>query len=293
MPRWTDKSPNVSKATNQNIHTSYCAFPALCYAIVTTRSLPDAFPSTQPLHGWRELLNEVGVIVIGVLIALAAEQVVEAARWRDKMAVAERAMQIELAEDDGPQAYGRLIIAQCLDSQITKIHDGAGNVTADQLRRWTSTYAPPFRIWDSEAWHVILSSDVGSHLGPERLVQWSSPYRLMSALTDAGNRERELSTELQEALPPSADVTPTEVQLVRRDAALLRKLNNQFYRMSQLVLVRSQAVGAPVPEATKIAMLKEARSIYGQCVSPPDLTAKPVAQSLSNFLQSREISFGK
>lgn len=30
----------------------------------------------KPLHGWRALIGEVGIIVIGVLIALGAEQVV-------------------------------------------------------------------------------------------------------------------------------------------------------------------------------------------------------------------------
>ena len=247
----------------------------------------------KPVHGWKELLNEILIIVIGVLIALGAEQLVEAARWREKMTVAERAMQIELAEDDAPQAYGRLIIAPCLDAHITRIQDGAGNISADQLRHWTSTYSPPFRIWDSEAWRVSLSSDVGTHLGPEKLVEWSSPYRLMPVLTDANIRERDLSTELQEALPASGDFAPADVQLVRRDAALLRKLNSQFYSMSQLVLVRSEALGAPVADKTKIAMIKEARSIYGDCVRPPDPNAKPLSRKLSNLLQSQAIPFGK
>ena len=30
----------------------------------------------KPFHGWRELLKEVGIIVLGVLIALGAEQAV-------------------------------------------------------------------------------------------------------------------------------------------------------------------------------------------------------------------------
>jgi isocitrate dehydrogenase len=31
----------------------------------------------KPLHGWREFVGEVGIIVLGVLIALGAEQVAE------------------------------------------------------------------------------------------------------------------------------------------------------------------------------------------------------------------------
>src|SRR3982751_6817081 len=35
------------------------------------------FHLPKPLHGWREFVGEVGIIVIGVLIALGAESVVE------------------------------------------------------------------------------------------------------------------------------------------------------------------------------------------------------------------------
>ena len=31
----------------------------------------------KPLHGWRAFVGEVGIIVLGVLIALAAEQLVQ------------------------------------------------------------------------------------------------------------------------------------------------------------------------------------------------------------------------
>ena len=84
----------------------------------------------KPLHGWREFVGEVGIIVLGVLLALAAEQAVEAWHWHKKIRDAEGAMRLELAEDDGPQAYGRILIGPCLDAQLTRIHNGAGAVDA-------------------------------------------------------------------------------------------------------------------------------------------------------------------
>jgi len=35
----------------------------------------------KPLHGWKEFTNEIFVIVVGVLIALGFEQVVEELHW--------------------------------------------------------------------------------------------------------------------------------------------------------------------------------------------------------------------
>jgi hypothetical protein len=53
----------------------------------------------KPLHGWRAFVGEVGIIVLGVLIALGAEQVVEAAHWREKVGVVRHSLMGELAND--------------------------------------------------------------------------------------------------------------------------------------------------------------------------------------------------
>ena len=51
----------------------------------------------KPVHNWRELLTEIGVVVIGVCIALAAEQTVEWLRWRSHVAEARAVIATELA----------------------------------------------------------------------------------------------------------------------------------------------------------------------------------------------------
>lgn len=51
----------------------------------------------KPLHGWREFVGEVGIIVLGVLIALGAEQVVETLHWRNEGREFRTAVDHELA----------------------------------------------------------------------------------------------------------------------------------------------------------------------------------------------------
>jgi hypothetical protein len=240
----------------------------------------------KPLHGWRAFAGEVGIIVVGVLIALGAEQAVEALHWRDKVRSAESAMRIELAEDDGPQAYGRIAIGICLDRQIGRIHDGAGKAPPDQLRQWITDYAPPFRTWDSEAWKTVLASDVGSHMGSDRLIVWSSPYRVMPTTTDFNARETELATELREALPPTGTPSGEDLQNVRRIAAQLKMLNRRLTRTSYLLLARSSKVGASVPVPVQRTLLSEARTIYGGCVRRPDLNAPVEAESFTANLRA-------
>lgn len=246
----------------------------------------------KPLHGWRALVGEVGIIVLGVLIALGAEQVVENWHWHQKVEQAEDAMRLELAEDDGPQAYGRVIIGACLDAELARIHDGAGHVTSQQLRQWVHAYMPPFRSWDSEAWKTTLSSDVGSRMGSERLIQWSSPYRVINDMTAANKSERDLATDLRETLPPAGEPSAADLQALRRGAAQLQTYNSGLFRASQLLLARSRAVGAPVPAAMQEALFREAKEIYGACARAPNTNALPVAARLRGNLRLQPIQNG-
>jgi hypothetical protein len=53
----------------------------------------------KPLHGLREILVEIGVIVIGVMIALAAEQWVEWTHWQERVRTGRREIHAEVAVD--------------------------------------------------------------------------------------------------------------------------------------------------------------------------------------------------
>lgn len=53
----------------------------------------------KPIHGWRQFFGEVGIIVLGVLIALGAEQIVEAVHWHHKVAAIRDSLTGELSND--------------------------------------------------------------------------------------------------------------------------------------------------------------------------------------------------
>jgi len=54
------------------------------------------FHLPKPLHGWREFVGEVCIIVIGVGIALGAEQLVEAAHWHQVVEAENQALDQEV-----------------------------------------------------------------------------------------------------------------------------------------------------------------------------------------------------
>jgi hypothetical protein len=230
----------------------------------------------KPVANLRELATEIGTIVIGVLIALSAEQAVEALHWAHKIDEAENALRLELQQDDAPQAYARAAITTCLQQSLDKMH--ALLETHGDRRAFLAlarTYRPPSRTWDSESWHATVASDVGTHMGADRIVRWSRPFRIIPSMNEQSNREL-VDVDAVRGLPDEAGpLTQEEVERLSVDLEKLETDNAMMGLASTLLLIYSKGVDADVSSAGKRAVLAEARSLYGGCVSPPDYNPLP------------------
>jgi hypothetical protein len=78
------------------------------------------FRLPKPMHGWREFAGEVGIIVIGVLIALAAEQVVEDFHWRNAVASERKALH-EALRAELTEPAGRLTQEPCIRRRLGEL----------------------------------------------------------------------------------------------------------------------------------------------------------------------------
>ena len=236
----------------------------------------------KPLHGLREISVEVGVVVIGILIAITAEQLVEVAHWRHKVEEAEAAMRLELSQDDGPQAFVRVAISPCLHDKLDAMR-AALRQDADTsgFRRLAGVYEAPMRTYDAEAWKPVVASDAGAHMGAQRLLAWSGPYRLMPVLSDDTLRESEFIAELKATADGAGAFSPAEVTRLRTVIEQLDRLNTFMTTASTIVLQRSSALGAQVDPADQTALTQAAIHLYGACVRAADLTRRRALGELS------------
>jgi hypothetical protein len=74
----------------------------------------------KPLHGWRAFVGEVGIIVVGVGIALGAEQVVETAHWNYVVQAEGEALQQEVADLHGAMLV-RVMMQPCIDRRLAEL----------------------------------------------------------------------------------------------------------------------------------------------------------------------------
>ena len=138
------------------------------------------FHLPKPLHGWREFTGEVGIIVVGVLIALGAQQLVENWSWNQKVAAAEQTMNEEIKNSLLAVAeINRL--DKCSTTELDALQDAI--VRGDQVKAWhildRGVTMNIGRLWADNAFEATLSAQVSDHLGAEKLKSYSQIYQMI------------------------------------------------------------------------------------------------------------------
>src|SRR4051812_40023471 len=75
-------------------------------------------PTPKPIHSWRDFLKEVGIIVLGIVIAIALEQLVQTWHWRGEVNIARQALAAEISANNRNFFARRIAIAPCVRRQI-------------------------------------------------------------------------------------------------------------------------------------------------------------------------------
>ena len=134
-----------------------------------------------PLKGWRTFVGEVGVIVLGVLIALYAQQVVEHRSDRGRVDSALAALRPEVAYIDFNASESE-ITAPCVLAQIEAIQKGLASGEGGLLPRFSDTSSNGFvlrmpgRTWSDSVWQSVSASDIVRRLEPAIDLHLSSMF---------------------------------------------------------------------------------------------------------------------
>jgi hypothetical protein len=134
------------------------------------------FHLPKPLHGWREFAGEVGIIVIGVLIALGAEQVVEEVHWDKKVAVVRRALDGELGNDRA-RWQANVSFVPCARREITALDQWAANAQPNVAAPSAPvTFHSLFWWMHSANWNLAMSGGTLDHFSIQDQLAFAALY---------------------------------------------------------------------------------------------------------------------
>lgn len=144
----------------------------------------------RPLHGWRAFAGEVGIIVVGVLIALAAQQLVEVLNQRSDARDARESIQSEL-ETNMARLTSRSAQRSCILNRLTEVQailDRAEPGAAVVPPKWVGR--PQYWTMQSVRWDAISQSGRAALLPPKELAAYGLMYTIMRDISGVMTSEQ-------------------------------------------------------------------------------------------------------
>jgi hypothetical protein len=149
------------------------------------------FHLPKPLHGWREFIGEVGIIVIGVLIALAAEQAVEAVHWREQMGGTRDQLYSEAASNLRVAKW-RQLQQPCIERRLNDVVSIFRLHAAGKSIRLLRPIGHPVYLSSSQpGWQIALSSQSLLHMSLDERTNFADAFGNYEDLARVLDREQE------------------------------------------------------------------------------------------------------
>lgn len=202
----------------------------------------------KPVHSWRDFLVEIGIIVIGVTIALAGEQIVETIHWRNVVS-AQRDILKSVVEANLGSVKARAVQQACVDARLAELKTVFERHAAGQpLQMKGPVGRPQNNSVGNEIWDLAVRSEALNHMPLEERAVFAgafSNYANLLALRDDADR----SWIDLAALDTPELLEEGDWVLLRRAYAQLLAKEARIKQVDEYVL-QTQTAGVPVPKIT-------------------------------------------
>ena len=148
------------------------------------------FHIPKPMHGWREFAGEVGIIVLGVLIALGAQQLAQNVQQRSDANEARRSVRGEL-EVNMSRLASRAAQKHCVENRMEEIQallDKAANNPLITTPGWVGR--PQYWSMQTVRWDAIAQSGRAALLPADDLADYGALYSWMGNINGVMTKEQ-------------------------------------------------------------------------------------------------------
>jgi hypothetical protein len=134
------------------------------------------FHLPKPLHGWREFIGEVGIIVIGILIALGGEQAVEATHWREQVRLEREALQSEVVGNLDAVRL-RMLLEPCVRARLRELSRILNDADRGVQPKLATKVGFPLPSGAAKgAWNIAVTGDALSHMPIQEQLEFSDAF---------------------------------------------------------------------------------------------------------------------
>ena len=168
----------------------------------------------KPPHGWGGVGWELLIVTLGVLIALGAQQVVEAWQWRENVRAGEETLRKDyvtiLANAGERKGEDRCIRARLLELRnFLDAHPGS-------LPAIGHIGSPPRRPWYPGSWDGLVAADVSTHMSRDETLALSAIAQQARVADDGARLELDDWNVLYTMVGPARALAPGEAAQIRK-----------------------------------------------------------------------------
>jgi hypothetical protein len=231
----------------------------------------------KPVHGWRELLKEIGIIVIGVVIALSAEQAVEALHWMQQVATGDVALKEAFVREVDNMAL-RKVQSDCIAQRLGFLSQTVERASdKGQLPAIDAIGHPPYTPWTIGAWDALVANDTVSHLPRKKMLDYVQIAQRTAVLSQMSDRENDQWTILDSMVGPGRRLSDVEAEQLRMTLAEAAESNRLMQRTSGRLWALVKATGLVEPPEFDAAMNRAAHGKADAAICRPMSATPPMA----------------
>lgn len=205
----------------------------------------------KPWRGFREFLKEYGIIVLGVLTALAAEQAVERMHWAHAVERARVSLKSEMGRANQFFAF-RVAASSCVNRRIDSLDAILERAAAHKPVPKLGPVGPDIGngLSDSE-WQAQRASQTLTHFDEKELDLLGGYYHQLDSLADLVFREDADWDDLRVLQGDPARLGPEDFAGLRRSLQHARFDNYLIGMISDEQLDRAKALGMTAPKVNQ------------------------------------------
>lgn len=124
----------------------------------------------NPPNGWGAVGWELGIVTLGVLLALGVQQVAEAANWRSKVSDGQKRLKAEMLIN-GAYMAEQVMVEPCVKAQVerltARLEVSTGTLDPAPLISTglgVTTLRFPTRPWTAQTWQALQQDGTSNHM---------------------------------------------------------------------------------------------------------------------------------
>jgi hypothetical protein len=203
----------------------------------------------KPVHSWRDFVKELGTIVLGIIIAITLENLVESWNWQREVRDARHAILQEIAANNENSYAYRIALSSCLQKQLSELNANLSALETGRKAVGLSHFSPaPVAFVRDSEWQSERASQVLTHFPRAELALMSRYYGQIEDIKSATIAEGAAFEDLAPLQNPPSGMGVTDLIQLRKSFRSAQALESLVVSFAKRQLRISAQLGVPEPK---------------------------------------------